>query len=135
MPLIQLDDYLRFVLWAAENPEASGPYNLTLPAPTTNGEFTDELAGQLHRPRFLKAPKAVLSTVLGDFAEQLLGDVWLLPQQAVDQGFEFLRPRRRPPPSGSRCGTELDRDSQRRARRAIGPAVVRTPRLDSGHDS
>jgi uncharacterized protein (TIGR01777 family) len=92
MPLIQLDDYLRFVLWAAENPEASGPYNLTLPRPTTNGEFTDELAGQLHRPRFLRAPKAVLSTVLGDFAEQLLGDVWLVPHRAVDQGFEFLAP-------------------------------------------
>lgn len=92
MPLIQLDDYLRFVLWAAENEEASGPYNLTLPQPTTNAEFTDELAGQLRRPRFLKAPAIVLSTVLGDFADQLLGDVWLLPQQAVDQGFTFRAP-------------------------------------------
>ncbi|GAA3709684.1 TIGR01777 family oxidoreductase [Microlunatus aurantiacus] len=92
MPLIQLGDYLRFVLWAAEHHEASGPYNLTLPTPTTNAEFTDELAGQLRRPRFLKAPKAVLSAVLGDFAEQLLGDVWLLPQQATDQGFTFQAP-------------------------------------------
>ncbi len=89
MPLIQLGDYLRFVIWAAETEEASGPYNLTLPQPTTNGEFTDELAHQLHRPRFLKAPKAILTTVLGDFAEQLVGDVWLLPQRAVDQGFTF----------------------------------------------
>jgi len=89
MPLIQLGDYLRFVIWAAETEEASGPYNLTLPQPTTNGEFTDELAHQLHRPRFLKAPKAILTTVLGDFAEQLVGDVWLLPQRAVDQGFNF----------------------------------------------
>lgn len=92
MPLIQLDDYLRFVLWAAENEGAAGPYNLTLPRPTTNGEFTDELASQLHRPRFLKAPAAVLSTVLGDFADQLLGDVWLLPRQAEDQGFTFRAP-------------------------------------------
>ncbi|HEY5783306.1 MAG TPA: TIGR01777 family oxidoreductase [Microlunatus sp.] len=92
MPLIQLDDYVRFVLWAAEHPEASGPYNLTLPRPTTNSEFTDELAAQLHRPRFLRAPNAVLRTVLGDFADQLLGDVWLLPQQALAQGFEFRSP-------------------------------------------
>ena len=92
MPVIQLGDYLRFVLWSAEHGEASGPYNLTIPRPTTNAEFTDELAGQLHRPRFLTAPKAVLSVVLGDFAEQLLGDVWLVPQQATDQGFEFLAP-------------------------------------------
>jgi uncharacterized protein (TIGR01777 family) len=92
MPLVQLTDYLRFVLWAAENAEASGPYNLTLPEPTTNGEFTDELAGQLSRPRWFKAPKSVLSTVLGDFADQLLGDVWLEPRRAVDQGFGFLAP-------------------------------------------
>jgi len=92
MPLVQLTDYLRFVLWAAENSEASGPYNLTLPVPATNAEFTDELATQLRRPRLFKAPKVVLNTVLGDLAEQLLGDVWLEPQRAVDQGFGFLAP-------------------------------------------
>ena len=92
MPIVQLTDYLRFVLWAAENPEASGPYNLTLPVPTTNAEFTDELATQLRRPRLFTAPKVVLNTVLGDFAEQLVGDVWLEPQRAVDQGFGFLAP-------------------------------------------
>jgi uncharacterized protein (TIGR01777 family) len=92
MPLIQLTDYLRFILWAAENPEASGPYNLTLPDPATNAEFTDDLAQQLRRPRLFSAPKLVLTTVLGDFADQLLGDVWLVPQRAVDQGFTFLAP-------------------------------------------
>jgi uncharacterized protein (TIGR01777 family) len=92
MPLVQLTDYLRFVLWAAETPEAAGPYNLTLPDPTTNAEFTDELARQLRRPRVLAAPKAVLSTLLGEFGDQLLGDVWLEPRRAVDQGFGFLAP-------------------------------------------
>ena len=92
MPLIHLTDYLRFILWAVENPSVSGPYNLTLPEPTTNGIFSDELATQLHRPRLFTVPKVVLSTVLGDFAEQLLGDAWLVPQRAVDQGFGFLAP-------------------------------------------
>jgi len=92
MPLVQLTDYLRFVLWAAETRTASGPYNLTLPDPATNAEFSDELAGQLHRPRLFSAPKAVLSALLGDLAEQLLGDVWLEPQRAIDQGFRFLAP-------------------------------------------
>lgn len=90
MPVVQLTDYLRFVLWAAENPEASGPYNLTLPEPTTNGEFSDVLAAQLRRPRWFAAPKPVLATLLGDLADQLLGDVWLVPQRPVDQGFGFL---------------------------------------------
>jgi len=92
MPLVQLTDYVRFVLWAAETAEAAGPYNLTLPDPTTNAEFSDELASQLRRPRLFTAPKAVLSTVLGEFGDQLLGDVWLEPRRAVDQGFGFLAP-------------------------------------------
>ena len=50
MPMIALDDYLGVVQWAADNAHASGPYNLTIPEPTTNTEFTDELARQLHRP-------------------------------------------------------------------------------------
>ena len=92
MPLVHLTDYLRFILWAVENPSVSGPYNLTIPEPTTNGAFSDELATQLHRPRLFTVPKVVLSTMLGDFAEQLLGDAWLVPQRAVDQGFGFLAP-------------------------------------------
>ena len=62
MPMISLDDYLGVVQWAADTSHAAGPYNLTLPVPTTNAEFTDELARQLHRPRVLKVPAVVLRT-------------------------------------------------------------------------
>ena len=93
MPLIQLGDYLRFVLWAAANPEAVGTVQPD-PAAADHQRASSPTSWprQLHRPRFLKAPKAVLSTVLGDFADQLLGDVWLVPQRALDQGFDFLAP-------------------------------------------
>lgn len=92
MPIVQLQDYLDFVLWAAGNDQASGPYNLTIPEPTTNGEFSDELASQLHRPRILRAPSKLLSVALGDLADQLLGDVWLVPKRATDAGFTFGAP-------------------------------------------
>jgi uncharacterized protein (TIGR01777 family) len=92
MPLISLADYLGVVRWAASSPHARGPYNLTIPQPCTNAEFTDALARALHRPRLLKAPAGVLRTALGELSEQLLGDMWVLPRRLEDDGYEFLAP-------------------------------------------
>ncbi len=92
MPMISLRDYLDFVLWAAAEPAAAGPYNLTIPEPTTNAEFSDVLARELHRPRFLTAPGAALRLPLGELAEQLLGDLNAVPRRATEQGFVFDAP-------------------------------------------
>ena len=92
MPMISLEDYLRFVIWAAETDRASGPYNLTIPEPTTNAEFSDILAAELHRPRFLRAPAALLRLPLGELAEQLVGDINAVPRRALEQGFAFVAP-------------------------------------------
>ena len=92
MPMISLEDYLRFVIWAAENERASGPYNLTIPEPTTNVEFSDVLAAEVHRPRLLRAPAAVLRVALGELAEQLVGDMNVVPRRSLEQGFHFAAP-------------------------------------------
>jgi NAD dependent epimerase/dehydratase family enzyme len=87
--MISLEDYLGVTLWAATTPTASGPYNLTIPQPTTNAEFTQALASALHRPRLLKAPAFVLRRALGELSEQLVGDCWVLPQQLTADGYVF----------------------------------------------
>ncbi len=92
MPMISLDDYLRFVLWAAATPAATGPHNLTIPEPTTNAEFSDVLAEQLHRPRLLRAPAGLLRLPLGELAEQLVGDVNVVPRRSLEQGFRYAAP-------------------------------------------
>lgn len=92
MPLISLDDWLGVVLWAATTPHAQGPYNLTIPEPTTNAEFTDTLARALHRPRVLKAPAFVLRRTLGELAGQLLNDTFVIPQRLVGDGYTFAAP-------------------------------------------
>jgi uncharacterized protein len=97
MPLIALQDYLAAVQWlaepgSAEQADASGPYNLTIPEPATNAEFTAALAEALHRPRFLRAPAAPMRLVLGELAEQLVGDNWSIPQRLTDSGFQFAAP-------------------------------------------
>ena len=92
MPLITLEDYLRAVTWVAEQPEAHGPYNLTIPEVTTNAEFTDVLAEELHRPSLFRAPAPVLRAALGELAEQLVGDIWAVPERLRAQGFDFVAP-------------------------------------------
>ena len=92
MPMVSLDDYLGVVGWAARTPHAQGPYNLTIPRPTTNGEFTDALARALHRPRLLKAPAFVLRRALGELAEQLIGDMHVVPRRLTADGYVFADP-------------------------------------------
>ena len=92
MPMIALHDYLRVVRWAAEDPDASGPYNVTIPEPTTNAEFSNVLAEVLHRPRLLGAPALILRTAMGELAEQLLGDMYVIPKRLLDAGFVFTAP-------------------------------------------
>jgi len=92
MPMISLRDYLGVVQWAATTEQASGPYNLTLPQPTTNAEFSDALAAALHRPRFLRVPTPIIRTALGELAGQLVGDVYAIPERLTGDGFVFSDP-------------------------------------------
>jgi uncharacterized protein len=92
MPMIALSDWLGAVQWAADTPHAAGAYNLTIPEPTTNAEFTYALARAMRRPCFLKAPEIVLRTALGELAEQLVGDMYVVPQRLTEHGFVFGAP-------------------------------------------
>ena len=93
MPMISLEDYLRFVLWAAENERASGPYNLTIPEPTTNVEFSDVLAAEVRIDRGCsERPPRCSESALGELAEQLLGDMYVVPRRSLEQGFHFAAP-------------------------------------------
>jgi uncharacterized protein len=92
MPLISLRDFVDVVLWAARTPTAAGPYNVTIPEVTTNAEFSDVLAGELRRPRVLRAPAPVLRLSLGELAEQAVGDLNVVPRRLVEDGYTFLDP-------------------------------------------
>ena len=92
MPLISLDDYLGVVQWSADTGSASGAYNLTIPEPATNAEFSDALAARLGRPRLLRAPAPVLRTLLGELSGQLLNDMWVVPERLQRDGYRFYYP-------------------------------------------
>ena len=80
MPMIALSDWLGAVQWAADAPHADGAYNLTLPQPTTNAEFTEALGSLLHRPAVVPAPAVVLRKAGGKLGGLVLDSVNAVPE-------------------------------------------------------
>lgn len=91
-PVITLSDWLRAVRFVAEHQELSGPINLTLPRPATNAEFTQALAAALHRPAVIPVPEVVLTTLVGEFAWELIGSIRAEPAELLAAGFTFDYP-------------------------------------------
>ena len=90
MSWIERDDLVRLIAHVIARPELSGPINATAPIPVTNTKFTEELGRRLHRPAIFRVPAALLRTVGGDFAnELLLGGQRVLPNKALSNGFVF----------------------------------------------
>ena len=89
MAMVSLHDWLRAVTFLLEHPTASGPFNIGMPQPPTNAEFTDALGDALHRPTVLVAPTFVLRTVLGKVADDLLGSLRLDSLALREAGFTF----------------------------------------------
>jgi NAD dependent epimerase/dehydratase family enzyme len=89
MAMVSLHDWLRAVTFLIEHPTASGPFNIGMPDPPTNAEFTDALGEALSRPTLLVAPTIVLRTVLGSVADDLLGSLRLDSLALREAGFTF----------------------------------------------
>jgi uncharacterized protein len=87
---IHIDDWVRMVRWAIEEPDIKGPLNATAPAPATNRELADALGRALRRPAFAPAPAFALRLLLGEMADALiLSGQRVLPVKATRGGFEF----------------------------------------------
>lgn len=90
MPWISLEDEIRGLLFAINNPDLSGPVNFTGPAPVTNSEFTAALGRALNRPTPLLVPGFALRTLLGEFADEgLLDGQRAIPAALERAGFVF----------------------------------------------
>ena len=89
MTMVSLHDWLRAVTFLLEHPSASGPFNIGMPKPPTNAEFTDALGKALNRPTVLVAPTIALKAVLGGVADDLLGSLRVESAALRDAGFMF----------------------------------------------
>ncbi|MEE8141772.1 MAG: TIGR01777 family oxidoreductase [Planctomycetota bacterium] len=93
MSWIHHRDLVALLLHMARNDSLSGPVNAVAPTPVTNREFTRTLAAALHRPALVPVPKLALRLALGEVAEFILASLRVVPNRALDTGFEFQYPQ------------------------------------------
>jgi uncharacterized protein (TIGR01777 family) len=92
LPWIHLADQVAAIRFLLDHPAASGPFNLTAPAPVTNRELSRRLAAVLERPSLFRAPKAALRLALGEMAVTVLASVRAVPGRLPALGFRFRFP-------------------------------------------
>jgi uncharacterized protein len=91
-PWIHIDDEVGAIRFLIENPNTSGPFNLTAPNPVTNKEFAATASKVLGRPGFFPTPAFVLKTVLGEMSTLVLDGQRAIPRALQEAGYEFQFP-------------------------------------------
>jgi hypothetical protein len=93
MPLVSLADAIGAIRHLLETPGLSGPFNVSLPTPVTNAEFSKALGRALHRPALVPVPPAALRLVYGKLADELLiASARVVPAGLEAAGFSFRYP-------------------------------------------
>ena len=86
---ISLRDEVAALTYLLDNPDVSGPVNLTGPEPVTNAEVTAAMGRVLGRPTVLPAPAFALKAVLGEFSTEVLGSSRVIPAVLESTGFTW----------------------------------------------
>lgn len=86
---MHIEDLKRFYLYAINNPELEGIYNMTTAKPTTNHGLTKALGKTLKRPTILPLPAFVLQLLFGEGSTVLTDGQRVIPKRVVESGFEF----------------------------------------------
>ena len=93
LPWVALDDVLAAIHHALMRDTLEGPVNVTAPAPATMQDFTDTLARVMRRPSLFHVPKRLVSTAMGEAADEfLLASARVLPKRLEKDGYDFLYP-------------------------------------------
>jgi uncharacterized protein (TIGR01777 family) len=88
-PWIHVADEVGAIRFLIENEAASGPFNLTAPAPLTNAEFSRLMGQSLKRPALMPVPGPILRVLFGEMATALLDGQRAVPQRLLQMGFKF----------------------------------------------
>lgn len=92
-PWIHIDDVAGGIRFLIDNPDCTGPFNLTVPEPILSKDFYTLFGKAMHRPAFFPMPAFGLKLLLGEMAaELLLPSVKAIPQKLLRAGYEFKFP-------------------------------------------
>jgi uncharacterized protein (TIGR01777 family) len=92
VPWVSLDDVLGALHFAIYHSELDGPFNVTSPSPTTQGELATALGHALHRPAAFKVPGFALRLMAGEIAGSVLTGARVVPARLELYGFPFQQP-------------------------------------------
>ncbi len=87
---ISLEDEIRAILHLLDAP-VSGPVNLVA-EPATQLEIVRALAEAAHRPAVLPVPGIALKVALGQFSDEILGSLRVVPEALTAAGFVHRHP-------------------------------------------
>lgn len=90
---IHIDDAVSLIDFCLFNGEISGPVNATAPRPQRNKELYRILADIHKRPYWFHVPATFITLALGEMAILLTEGQYVLPQKALDHGFEYRFPK------------------------------------------
>ncbi len=96
MSWIHREDIIGLILWALENSQVSGALNATAPNPMTMKEFAAILGQVMRRPSFAAVPAFVLKLLLGEMSDLLLNGQRVIPEKALQLGYQFKYPSLEP---------------------------------------
>jgi len=90
---IHRDDLCRAFLWAAENTQAEGIYNVVAPHPARNKALVKTTAKAMRQPAlFVPAPEFALRLILGEMADAVLFSNHVSAEKIIQAGFHFQYP-------------------------------------------
>ena len=93
LPWVALDDVLAVLHRALVSDTLEGPVNVTAPQPATMQDFTDTLARVMRRPSLFHVPERLVSTAMGEAADEfLLASARVVPERLQQDGYDFLYP-------------------------------------------
>jgi len=93
IPWIHVQDVVGMYLFAIDNEDFEGIYNMVAPNPVTNMQLTQAIAKQLHKPLWLpKVPAFLLKLLLGEMSTIVLGSTKVSSKKIEAAGFKFSYP-------------------------------------------
>jgi uncharacterized protein (TIGR01777 family) len=92
MPWMSLEDWLSAVTFLLAREDLSGAVNLVGPAPARYADFSRAIGRALHRPAILPIPRIALRVVLGEFANEAVASLRVLPGVLTRAGFTYRYP-------------------------------------------
>ncbi|HLM26379.1 MAG TPA: TIGR01777 family oxidoreductase [Thermoleophilaceae bacterium] len=92
VPWVHLDDVTGSLVAVMQDEAASGPVNVSAPAPATNKELSKTLGRVLRRPALAPVPGLAVKTLYGEMGHIVITGQRMLPKRLEELGYTFAQP-------------------------------------------